>query len=234
MATSLVILIGGCVMDVKSVCNDVKQMNKLVKTMLELAVANIKRQGVNPLIVETYRPQARQDYLYCQGRTIAEVTEKGISSVFAKTYCNPKADKVTWTLDSVHKSRKAVDVVPQRLVNGKMKAIWNANDPQTLIIIKTMEKYGFEAGAKWENTPDSSHFQVKGTFTTVFNQANNTMYVTKVIQQALISKVSNVNLEVDGYWSVKTTEAVNKFRKMQGYKTAFGQIGADAFMVLLK
>ena len=213
--------------------NDTKKLNVLVKAMLDNAIIEIKEQGVNPLIVETYRTPERQNYLYCQGRNIIEVESKGISKTFAKMYCNPTIGKITWTLNSIHEISKAVDVVPQRKVNGKLTAIWNVNDTQTKIIINTMLKYGFESGANWINNPDSPHFQVNGTFTNVFNQEHNTTNVAMVIQNALNVKVRS-KLKVDGAWGTKTTEAVNNFRKMQGYKTAKGQIGVDAFKALLK
>ena len=200
--------------------------------MLELALADIRNQGVNPLVVETYRPQERQNYLYCQGRTVAECTAKGINQSFATAYSSPKAGKVTWTLNSVHKSRKAVDVVPQRLVKGKMTAIWNTHDPQTQIIIKTMQKYGFEAGANWTSTPDSPHFQVKGDFASIFDSKHNTPFVTRAIQTKLNERECN-QLTVDGKWGPATSQAVNRFRKCMGYKTALGQIGAEAFRALM-
>jgi len=213
-------------------CSDLKELNKMVRTMLELAIADIKSQGVNPLVVETYRQQQRQNYLYCQGRTIYEAVIKGINNAFATAYCSPKSGKITWTLNSVHKSRKAVDVVPQRLVNGKMVAIWNTKDPQTQIIIRTMQKYGFEAGANWTSSPDSPHFQVKGDFTTVFDAKHTTPYVTRAIQTKLNELKCN-NLTVNGIWTPATTEAVNVFRKCMGYKTANGQLGAEAFKELM-
>lgn len=206
-------------------CRDVNKLNILVKTMLELALSDIKSQGVNPLIVETYRSQERQNYLYCQGRTVDECTVKGINTKFAKTYCNPKASKVTWTLNSVHTSKKAVDVVPQRKIKGKMTAIWNTNDKQTQIIIKTMQKYGFEAGANWTTSPDSPHFQVKGNFTDVFSQKCNTVYVTKAIQKAL-------GITADGIWGANTTKAVNVFRKKFNWSQN-GKIGSIALNKLL-
>lgn len=221
-------------MNFTTTCRDTKELNVLVARMLEMAIADIKKQGVNPLIVETYRSQERQNYLYCQGRTIDECVAKGIKRDFATKHCNTKAGRVTWTLNSVHKNRKAVDVVPQRIVNGKMTAIWNAKDPQTQIIIKTMEKYGFEAGAWWKSSPDSPHFQVKGDFANVFKQGLNTEYVTRVIQAALNRKI-NAGLDVDGKWGSKTTEAVNNFRKFMKYKnTTNGQIGKDAFRDLMR
>jgi peptidoglycan L-alanyl-D-glutamate endopeptidase CwlK len=212
-------------------CSDLKELNKLVRVMLELALDDIKSQGVNPLVVETYRPQERQNYLYCQGRTIAECVAKGLNQSFSTAYSNPKAGKITWTLNSVHKSRKAVDIVPQRKVKGKMAAIWDINDPETQIIIKTMQKYGFEAGANWSNSPDSPHFQVKGDFTSAFDAKHTTPYVTTAIQ-AQLNKLKCNDLSVDGKWGPVTTEAVNVFRRCRGYKTAFGQIGAEAFRAL--
>lgn len=217
--------------NVCQICRDTKELNTLVQVLLTLAIDDIKSQGVNPLITETYRSQERQNYLYCQGRTIAECTAKGINSAFAKAYCNPSAGKVTWTLNSVHKSRKAVDIVPQRIVKGKITAIWNATDPQTQIIIKTMQKYGFESGANWKSSPDSPHFQVKGNFTNVFNQANNTEYVAKVIQQAINHKLG-LKLTTDGMWGSKTTDAVNAWRKSKKWKES-GVIGATALKELL-
>lgn len=220
-------------MDITTSYRDLNELNVLVKAMLELAIDDIKKQGVNPLVVETYRPQERQNYLYCQGRTIAECITKGINKTFATKYCNTKVGKVTWTLNSEHSKRKAVDLVPQRLVNGKLAAIWNSKDKQTQIIIKTMQEYGFEAGANWATTPDSPHFQVKGNFTNEFTEANNTIYVTKTIQKALNNKVGTKFIN-NGMWDSNTTEAVNKFRKSMGYKTALGQIGKDAFKELMR
>jgi peptidoglycan L-alanyl-D-glutamate endopeptidase CwlK len=114
-----------------------------------------------------------------------------------------------------------------------MVAIWNVNDPQTQIIIKMMEKYGFEAGANWDNFVDSPHFQVEGTFTNVFDHNHNTVNVTKAVQTAL-NKLKCNNLTVDGKWGTATTEAINVFRKCQGYKTALGQIGTVAFKALMR
>lgn len=214
-------------------CRDLNELNELVKAMLELAIADIKKQGVNPLVVETYRTKERQNYLYCQGRGVAECTAKGINKTFAMKYCNTKVGKVTWTLNSEHFNRKAVDIVPQRLISGKMTAIWNSKDKQTQIIIKTMQKYGFEAGANWTTTPDSPHFQVKGNFSNKFTKTNNTIYVTQAIQKALNSKV-DAKLVVNGVWDNKTTDAINKFLKSRGAKITLGQIDKDAYKELMK
>lgn len=192
-------------------CRDINELNILVKTMLGLALADIIQQGVNPLVVETYRSQERQNYLYCQGRTVAECTAKGIKKDFATKYCNPRTNKVTWTLSSIHRDRKAVDVVPQRKVGGKMTAIWNTKDKQTQIIIKTMQKYGFEAGANWAKTPDSPHFQIKADFTSAFSRNKTTREITKMIQD-------KVGAKIDGSWGADTDKAVESFQKANNLK----------------
>ena len=160
-------------MNIKETCRDLNELNPLVRVALELALIDIRKQGINPLVGETFRPAERQKYLYCQGRTILECIAQGISKTFAAAYTAPKAQKVTWTLDSIHIQRKAVDVVPQRVINGKMTAIWNSQDIETRAIINTMAKYGFEPGANWKTNPDSPHFQVKGDFDTICRTADN-------------------------------------------------------------
>jgi hypothetical protein len=89
-----------------------------------------------------------------------------------------------------------------------------------------MARYGFECGTNWDTNRDSCHYQVKGTFTNVFTRGFTTPYVTMTIQKAL-------GIDADGKWGSITTKAVNDFRKSMGYKTALGQIGAEAFKALI-
>lgn len=189
-------------------CNDVKELNKLCQVQLKYAVRDLKKAGVNPLIVETYRSQARQNMLYAQGRTT-------------------KGSVITWTKNSKHTLRTAVDVIPQR--DGK--AIWNTNDKETQKIIATMSKYGFEAGANWKNTPDSPHFQIADVSGTTYSASNTNTYITKMIQKALNEKI-NAKLKVDGIWGPSVTAAVNKFRvKCKYLKT--GKVGTKCLAKLI-
>lgn len=190
-------------------CRDTKELNPLCEILLNKALEEIKAEGINPLVIETYRSQARQNYLYSQGRTI------------------PGA-KVTWTLNSIHTKRNAVDVVPQRMVGGRMTAIWNANDKETKKIIAIMTKYSFEAGANWSSSPDSPHFQIKGVSDTSksYSVDNTNVYITKMIQRLL-------GITVDGKWGNGTTNAVNKFRGKFGWKKD-GKVGVATLKKLLK
>lgn len=200
-------------------CRDIKQLNILAQTLLTLALADIKKQSINPLVVETYRSQERQKWLYAQGRTRA--LDK---------------PKVTWTLNSIHSLKNAVDIVPQRKIDGEWTAIWNSRDKETLAIIKTLIRYGFEAGANWTKNVDSPHFQIKGVSSVLkeYSATNNNYYITKIVQKALNKKL-DTNLDVDGIWGNATSKAVNQFRKQRKYKyPGNGKIGAVALKDLLQ
>ena len=195
-------------------CRDITELGCLCQIQLNKAIKEIKAAGINPLIVETYRSQVRQNYLYSIGRTAP-------------------GTKVTWTQTSIHTQRNAVDVVPQRVVNGKMTAIWNATDKETKQIISIMTKYGFEAGANWSTSPDSPHFQIKGVSKTAksYNASNTNTYITTMIQRLLNEKI-DANLAVDGKWGVNTTKAVNKLRSQFGWKED-GKVGVETLKKLL-
>lgn len=195
-------------------CRDIAELNPLCQILLNKAIGDIKASGINPLVVETYRSQVRQNYLYSVGRTVP-------------------GTKVTWTQSSIHTQRNAVDVVPQRVVSGKMIAIWNSKDKETLKIISIMNKYGFESGANWATSPDSPHFQIKGVSKTAksYSLTNTNSYITKMIQMLLNEKI-NAKLKIDGKWGTNTTKAVNKFRKLQCWKED-GKVGIETLKKLL-
>lgn len=195
-------------------CRDIAELNPLCQILLNKAIGDIKASGINPLVVETYRSQVRQNYLYTIGRTVPG------------TEC-------TWTLTSMHTQRNAVDLVPQRKIKGVMTAIWNAKDSETKQIIKIMTKYGFEAGANWATSPDSPHFQIKGVSKTAksYSLTNTNSYITKMIQRLLNEKI-NAKLTIDGKWGTNTTKAINKFRAKQGWKED-GKVGVETLKKLV-
>lgn len=186
-------------------CRDINKLNGVVKELLIMALDEIRRCGVTPLVVETLRTKERQYWLYGQGRTAFQLLKKGVPVKYAH-----KGHIVTQTLNSIHLSGCAVDVVPMR--NGK--AVWDANDKDTKKIVAIMNLYGFEAGANWTNFKDSPHFQIKlpsPQYNSV-SQNNTTPYLTKVIQRAL----GFSGKDIDGIWGFKTNEAVDKFRASIG------------------
>lgn len=201
--------------NVTSTTRDVNELNPLVRVMLNTALTKIKNKKINPLVVETYRPKERQYYLYSQGRSIATCVGAGMPKSYANKYAKPNATQVTWTLNSIHINRCAVDLIPQRKVNGVMTAIWNSNDKETKRIISIMQSVGFEAGANWSSSPDSPHFQVAGISTKgkYFKKSNTNKFVTKVIQQQLKKAGFYANYSVDGIWGTATDNAIKKWKK---------------------
>jgi len=175
------------------------KLNGIVKELLALAVEDLRKQGVTPLIVETFRTPERQMWLFGQGRTASQLIQKKVPV----EYAHPGA-VVTQTLNSIHKTGCAVDMIPVK--NGK--AVWNANDPDTKKIIATMTKYGFEAGANWKTFKDSPHYQIKlpqPKYNSV-SKSNTTTFLTRAIQRKL-------KLADDGKWGQKTDEAIIAWRK---------------------
>ena len=227
-----------------TVVNDPDELNPLVKVLYTAAIEEIKSKGITPLTVETYRSKKRQYYLYCQGRTASVAINAGVPSSIANKYCPTlkNKSKVTWTLNSIHIERKAVDIIAQRLVKGKKTAIWDNTDSENKKIVKIMTKYGFEAGANWTSNPDSAHFQIKGKFTSTFKKGYTNSYITKMIQKALNNievddkgtPLLKTKLIEDGDWGDKTTKAVNAFRKFKKYSnTSNGTLGKKALKDLI-
>ena len=77
--------------NVTTTCRDISALTKKAQIACSLFLEECRRQGLNVLITETYRSQARQDYLYAQGRTRS-------------------GNKVTWTRNSRHTSGRAWDI----------------------------------------------------------------------------------------------------------------------------
>lgn len=219
--------------DVTKTVRDTSELNPLVEVMLNVAVKKIKKKGINPLITETYRPKERQYYLYGQGRSVAACVGAGMPKSYAQKYAR-SGTQVTWTLNSIHIKRCAIDLIPQRKVSGVMKAIYDRNDKETKQIISIMENVGFEAGANWSNSPDSPHFQVDGISTKgkYFKKSNTNKYVTKMIQRQLKKAGFYKDYTVDGNWGKATTNAIKKWKKSCGWKKN-ARIGVSGLKKLL-
>ena len=121
-------------MSVLTTCRSLEELTENAQRACNLFLAECKAQGLNVLITETYRSQARQDYLYSQGRTRV-------------------GKKVTWTKKSRHTSRRAWDICKN--VKGQE---YSDND-----FFKTCgkiaKKYGITWGGEWK-TPDYPHFEI--------------------------------------------------------------------------
>lgn len=119
---------------VTKTCRDINELLPVAQKACNLFLSECKKAGLDIFITETYRSQARQNYLYEQGRSRA-------------------GQKVTWTKNSRHTSRLAWDIA----VN-KPKSLY---DVATLIKAgEIAKKLGITWGGNWD-TPDMPHFEVK-------------------------------------------------------------------------
>lgn len=124
-------------MNITKSCRDIKELNPLAQTACNLFLAECKKQGVNIFITETYRSQARQNYLYEQGRTRS-------------------GQIVTWTKNSNHTGRMAWDIAVSPPKNLYDVATLN----KAGVIAKQL---GITWGGVWK-TPDRPHFEINSNW----------------------------------------------------------------------
>ncbi|MGL5765931.1 MAG: M15 family metallopeptidase [Sarcina sp.] len=121
-------------MDATKSCRDIKQLDKDTMQACEIFLAECKKVGLNIIVTETYRPQARQDYLYEQGRS-------------------RPGKVVTNTRKSVHTSKRAFDICHN--VKG---------DEYNNRILDKAGKIGMDLGlawgGSWTSFVDKPHFEL--------------------------------------------------------------------------
>lgn len=125
---------------VTTTCRDLSELSAAAQTACQLLFQECYKAGIDFIfITETFRSQARQNYLYEQGRS-------------------RPGQKVTWTLTSNHTSRRAWDiaVAPPR----------NLYDISTLSKVGAIaKKLGIEWGGYWPvGQYDAPHFEISTTW----------------------------------------------------------------------
>lgn len=121
-------------------CRDLSELTSSAQTACQLLFQECYKAGIDfVFITETYRSQARQNYLYEQGRT-------------------RPGQVVTWTRSSNHTSRRAWDiaVAPPR----------NLYDISTLAKVGAIaKKLGITWGGYWPASQyDAPHFEIPTTW----------------------------------------------------------------------
>ncbi len=124
---------------VTTTCRDLSELLPLAQTACRLLFQECYKAGIkNIFITETYRSQARQNYLYAQGRT-------------------RPGQIVTWTLTSNHTSRLAWDIAV-----GPPQSLY---DVTTLNRVGGIaRKLGITWGGDWVGSIDRPHFEIKPTW----------------------------------------------------------------------
>lgn len=121
-------------MDVTKQCRDIKELSPNAQIACNLFMARCKEARLEILITETYRSQARQNYLYEQGRT-------------------RPGQIVTWTKKSNHTGRNAWDICKN--IKGQEYDDKNFFKEAG----KIAADLGITWGGKW-TTPDTPHFEI--------------------------------------------------------------------------
>lgn len=126
--------------NITQTCRDLSELTSSAQTACQLLFQECYKAGIDfVFITETYRSQARQNYLYEQGRT-------------------RPGQVVTWTRNSNHTSRRAWDiaVAPPR----------NLYDITTLAKVGAIaKKLGITWGGYWPASQyDAPHFEIPTTW----------------------------------------------------------------------
>lgn len=184
-------------------CKDLNELNPLVKQQAELFLKKCEEEGLKIKITETYRSQERQNYLYCQGRTVAQATAKGISQTFAKQYCNPSANQVTWTLKSNHTSRKAFDIC-QNIASDLYNTAVLKKAGQ---IAKTI---GLDWGGDWTSSPDMPHIENQNLKPIPSNVTNSTTSTSDKDYLLAVEKLHKAGIIADtNSWKTPNTKFID-------------------------
>lgn len=200
-------------MSVTKSCRDINQLTPVAQTACNLFISKCKEAGLNVLITETLRTQERQNYLYCQGRTVAQAVAKGINKDFATKYCNPNANQVTWTLSSNHKTGMAWDICKN--IKGQEYSDKSFFEKAG----KIAKELGIEWGGTWKTSPDTPHFQVDKNWKAPATVAPKGEY-----------KVSKTNLELNGV--IKEVDTINidgfNYIKLRDLEDGIIKVGYNA------
>ncbi|UED78350.1 M15 family metallopeptidase [Lysinibacillus sp. CD3-6] len=123
-------------MSVTTTCRNLGELLPVAQTACRVLFQQCYKAGIKDIfITETYRSQARQNYLYQQGRT-------------------RPGKIVTWTLSSNHTSRLAWDIAV-----APPKPLY---DVDTLTKVGAIaRKLGITWGGDWARRIDRPHFEVK-------------------------------------------------------------------------
>ena len=156
--------------DITTACRDINELTPAAKRACMRFLERCEERGLKVRITETYRSQERQNYLYEQGRT-------------------RPGNKVTWTKNSRHTSRRAWDICQN--VKGK-----EYSDSEFFLKCgRIAERLGITWGGSWKQA-DTPHFEVGGSWTET-KEDNAMTQQEREKFNALVEAVENLTHTVD-------------------------------------
>ncbi|QCR32592.1 M15 family metallopeptidase [Lysinibacillus sp. SGAir0095] len=172
-----------------SITTTIRDLNELSSTAqlaCKLLFQECYKAGITDIfITETYRSQARQDYLYAQGRT-------------------RPGQIVTWTKSSNHTSRLAWDIAV-----APPKSLY---DVTTLTIVGNIaKKLDITWGGTWSNNIDLPHFEVKSNWVMPEGYKLEGDVIVPTSSQVRVQLIKKEELTVSQYEELKSEiEALKK------------------------
>ena len=177
-------------MDITKTCRDISELKAVAQQACRLFLQECKKAELDIFLTETYRSQARQNYLYEQGRT-------------------RPGNKVTWTRNSRHTSRLAWDIAvnpPKDLYDSSvLKKAGNI-----------AKRLGITWGGSWTTSPDMPHFEVKANWKAPVNINIETKEEVKMLNPStptlkneFVKMIENANKKgiiSSKEWSIKAKE----------------------------
>ena len=136
---------------------DLNLLNPLLKERIEelLRLGGKECAPYVPYVTDTLRTLDEQKELYGKGRLVSTLTATGqYTPGEAKKYAKPLARKITWTLESNHRSGKACDVA---FLDQHGKLSYKGDFAKLGAIGETL---GLTWGGRWVKTPDRPHFEL--------------------------------------------------------------------------
>ena len=161
--------------DVTKTYRDLSELTEQAQKACKLFLEKCKAKGLNVLITETYRSQARQDYLYQQGRT-------------------RPGKVVTWTHNSRHTSRRAWDICK----NVKGQEYSDSNFFRQCGAIA--KELGITWGGTWTSSPDTPHFEITADWKEPVHQGDDEVIKKiKVKVNGVVKEVDAINKNGNNY-----------------------------------
>lgn len=182
-------------MSVTTTNRDINALSDVAQQAVKLLFQECYKAGIHIFITETYRSQARQNYLYSIGRTIDK--NKAV---------------VTWTKSSRHTSRLAWDIAASTVKGNKN--IYNTD------IIKKAGAIAMKLGIIWGGQPswvkagatDYPHFEVNSNWKMPrgYKLEGSITIPTKSNQEIVLGKQNKVPVSIDD-------EDLEEVKKLSNY-----------------
>ncbi len=161
--------------DVTKACRDLNKLSVKGKIACQLFLKKCEEAGLKVLVTETYRSQARQTYLYEQGRTRPGIIVTQVKKV------------------GYHNSGNAWDICQN--IKGKEYSD-NAFFAKCGEIAKSI---GIEWGGYWKGFVDKPHFQISSSWEPPKQEDDEVVKKIKIQINGVVKEVNAINKDGNNF-----------------------------------